>query len=85
MLVEVEGGGGRRSRERVLAVQDWDADVVEAFADLKDVWLNVSPVRLGCGGGIGLEDQRGWRGEEVAEDFFDATERKSEDHRVEGV
>lgn len=55
MLVEVEGGGWRRSRECVLAVQDRDADVVEDFADLKDVWLNKSAMVRRCGKGVMMQ------------------------------
>ena len=58
MLVEVKGSGRRGGRERVLAVQNRDTDVVEGFADLEDVWINVGAVLLGCGDGIMLEDER---------------------------
>ena len=57
MRVKVKGSGRRRSRERVFAVQDRDADVVEGFADLEDVWFDVGAVALMCGDGIRLEGQ----------------------------
>ena len=60
MLVEVEGGGWRRSRERVLAVQDRNANIVEEFADLEGAWLNVGAVPFRCSDEIRLEDQRVW-------------------------
>lgn len=62
MLVEVEGSGWRRSGERVLAVQDRDANGVEDFADLKDLWLNVGAVSSWYGDEIVLENQWGGRG-----------------------
>ena len=58
MLVKIEGCGRRRSRERVFAVQDGDANVVEDFADLKDVGLDVGAVALWPVHCIVLEDQR---------------------------
>ena len=59
MLVEVEGGGWRRSRERIFAVQYRDANVVEDFAHLKDAWLNIGAVLSWRRDGIVLEDQVG--------------------------
>ena len=59
MLVEVEGSGRRRSRKRILAIQDRDANVVEDFADLEDIWLNVGAVFLCRGDEIRLEDEGG--------------------------
>ncbi len=55
-MVEVEGGGWRRSRERVLAVQYREPSVVEDFADLKDIWFNVCAVLFWCGDEVVLED-----------------------------
>ena len=59
MRVEVEGSGRRRSRKRILAIQDRDANVVEDFADPEDIWLKVGAVFLWHGDEIRLEDERG--------------------------
>lgn len=59
MLVEVERRGWRGGCERVLTVQDPDANAVEDFADLEDVGRDVGAVVLWCDDGIVivLEDQ----------------------------